>query len=204
MMSAFTWICPECGEDNYCEVDAIVLVCGECGEEVERVIDAADIAAKVEASSLGTPEAKALRATVSDEHAARIVARAKELDTSVPAPAADGGEVAGVLAAHSPRTQPPMGLVVGCSCGWRIGRTMYEGYDTHVADVLAPLLADLRRTERAEGAREALLAAADAWTQGAWSNVMLPEPPPPAVPVIAYSNRMGDWLRSRAASGAGQ
>jgi len=52
------------------------------------------IKAKIEASSLGTPEARALRATVSDEHAARIVARAREMETeaccdncpSVPAP----------------------------------------------------------------------------------------------------------------------
>jgi hypothetical protein len=80
MMSAFTWICPECGEDNYCETDATIFVCGECGEEVERVVDDADISAKVEASSLGTPEARALRATVSDEHAARIVARARKLE----------------------------------------------------------------------------------------------------------------------------
>lgn len=36
----------------------------------------------IERSSLGTPEAKALRATVSDEHAARIVARAKELESA--------------------------------------------------------------------------------------------------------------------------
>lgn len=49
--------------------DGYGLVCDQCG-----------IAAKVEASSLGTPEAKALRATVSDEHAARIVARSKELE----------------------------------------------------------------------------------------------------------------------------
>jgi hypothetical protein len=47
---------------------------------------------------------------------------------------------------------------------------------------------------------EALREAADAWTQGAWSDVMLPKPTPPAVPVIAYSNRMGDWLRDRADS----
>jgi hypothetical protein len=39
-----------------------------------------DIAAKFERSSFGTPEAQALRATVSDEHAARIVARARELE----------------------------------------------------------------------------------------------------------------------------
>ncbi|WP_028474070.1 hypothetical protein [Nocardioides alkalitolerans] len=34
----------------------------------------------IERSSLGTPEAKAARASVSDEHAARVVARAHELD----------------------------------------------------------------------------------------------------------------------------
>lgn len=45
---------------------------------------------------------------------------------------------------------------------------------------------------------QALRDAADAWTQGAWSDVMLPKPTPPAVPVIAYSNRFGDWLRRRA------
>lgn len=49
---------------------------------------------------------------------------------------------------------------------------------------------------RAETLREA----ADAWTQGAWADVMLPKPDPSAVPVIAYSNRVGDWLRNRAAS----
>jgi len=38
----------------------------------------------IERSSLGTPEAKALRATVSDEHAARIVARARELAQDFP------------------------------------------------------------------------------------------------------------------------
>ncbi|WP_182377875.1 hypothetical protein [Nocardioides sp. WS12] len=40
--------------------------------------DDTDAAALIERSSLGTPEAKALRETVSDEHAARIVARSKE------------------------------------------------------------------------------------------------------------------------------
>lgn len=43
--------------------------------------DAGEIRAKVEASSLGTPEAQAIRATVSDEDAARVVARARELST---------------------------------------------------------------------------------------------------------------------------
>jgi hypothetical protein len=54
-------------------------------------------------------------------------------------------------------------------------------------------------TERERAAAEkALREAADAWTQGGWSDVMLPKPTPPAVPVIAYSNRVGDWLRARA------
>ena len=46
--------------------------------------DAVRIEDLVERSSLGTPEAKALRATVSDEHAARIVARARELERDFP------------------------------------------------------------------------------------------------------------------------
>jgi hypothetical protein len=54
--------------------------------------------------------------------------------------------------------------------------------------------------ERAKAAGEALREAADAWTQGQWSDVLLPKPTPPAVPVIAYANGMGDWLRARAAA----
>lgn len=49
------------------------------------------------------------------------------------------------------------------------------------------------------GAARGLLEAADAWQVGEWSNVLLPKPTPPAVPVIAYSNRILDWLRARAA-----
>ena len=57
----------------------------------------------------------------------------------------------------------------------------------------------------AEVAERALREAADAWTQGQWSDVMLPKSTPPAVPVIAYSNRVGDWLRARAgAAGDGE
>lgn len=60
--------------------------------------------------------------------------------------------------------------------------------------------ADTLAAREAAARAEALREAADAWTQGAWSDVMLPKPTPPAVPVIAYSNRMGDWLRDRADS----
>lgn len=48
--------------------------------------DPAAIEDLIERSSLGTPEAKAARATVSDERAARVVARAHELDRQ------DGGD----------------------------------------------------------------------------------------------------------------
>lgn len=59
-----------CTAETTCQADGHVEGC-PAGATVE---------ARVEASSLGTPEAKALRATVSDEHAARIVARARELE----------------------------------------------------------------------------------------------------------------------------
>jgi hypothetical protein len=121
-----------------------------CGSELRALLaePAAedDIRAKVERSSLGTPEAQALRATVSDEHAARIVARAKELDTSVPAPAADGGEVGALAALLGEPNQ--FGSVYVAHA--QIREALAE-------QVLASdWLADLRRTERAEGAREAL------------------------------------------------
>lgn len=55
------------------------------------------------------------------------------------------------------------------------------------------------RADQAEARAERVLReTADAWTQGAWSDVLLPKPTPPAVPVIAYANRVGDWLRERA------
>jgi hypothetical protein len=44
----------------------------------------------IERSSLGTPEAKALRASVSDEDAARVMARVHELEAQQPSPAAEG------------------------------------------------------------------------------------------------------------------
>ena len=62
------------------------------------------------------------------------------------------------------------------------------------AEYVATVLAEHDARIKAEALREA----ANGWTQGEWSNVMLPQPAPPAVPVIAYSNRVGDWLRDRA------
>lgn len=61
-----------------------------------------------------------------------------------------------------------------------------------------PAVARLIEQARAEGAAEALRSAADKWQVGDWANVLLPAPTPPAVPVIAYSNRVLDWLRERA------
>lgn len=52
------------------------------GQSAEN--DAARIRDTIERSSLGTPEAKALRDSVSDEHAARIVKRAEELERELP------------------------------------------------------------------------------------------------------------------------
>jgi len=82
----------------------------------------------------------------------------------------------------------------GCECGADV-RT-HAAYLAHLAAVIkfSPWLASHDR-EVAAGAIEA---EADAWTQGRWSDVLLPKPTPPAVPVIAYANRMGDWLRDRA------
>lgn len=71
-----------------------------------------------------------------------------------------------------------------------------------VSKIVDALLADTAWQDAllAERVEAALRETADAWTQGEWSNVMLPKPTPPAVPVIAYANRVGDWLRKRAAA----
>lgn len=138
------------------ELPALIRQAGAHVRELRALLAepaAEDIRAKVERSSLGTPEAQALRATVSDEHAARIVARAKELDASDPAPAADGGEVevdslVRLLARHVLSHLTPEHCTADCMAR---------------AILASPLLADLRRTERAEGAREALLSAAEEW-----------------------------------------
>lgn len=86
-----------------------------------------------------------------------------------------------------------------CACGARFeaGKRLHHA---HLANILAAHVLGLVAAGKAEALREA----ADAWTQGAWSNVMLPKPTPPAVPVIAYSNRVGDWLRDRADGLAGE
>lgn len=100
-------------------------------------------------------------------------------------------------------------LLTPCACGHTINdhgslvacwRCEDEGGDceTPFEALLAARIEALLAEARAEGAREALLDAADRWTQGGWADVMLPKPTPPAVPVIAYANRVGDWLRDRA------
>lgn len=76
-----------------------------------------------------------------------------------------------------------------------------DGFDSEDYDLAAAVLNALDVPALIAAAEHrALRDAADAWTQGQWSNVMLPKPTPPAVPVIAYANRVGDWLRARAAS----
>jgi hypothetical protein len=103
-----------------------------------------------------------------------------------------------VLAEHRWESVPsPKGL---CSCGnlpatkEHFGRWV-EAWRDHVADALAGAVARLIADARADALREA----ADAWQVGGWANVLLPKPEPPAVPAIAYSNRVLDWLRDRAA-----
>ena len=86
------------------------------------------------------------------------------------------------------------------------GRYRFEA--VHVRADVSFLLGEMRRgkeqlarliEQREAAARaEALREAAEAWAHSEWSNVLLPKPTPPAVPVIAYANRVGDWLRDRA------
>ncbi len=59
---------------NHNHVGTPVVFCSACGYSRFSQVD--DL---IEASSLGTPEAKAARASVSDDEARRVVARAKEL-----------------------------------------------------------------------------------------------------------------------------
>lgn len=77
-----------------------------------------------------------------------------------------------------------------CDCGW-VGRSGL--HSAHVAEQIAAVLAPVVAEAKAEALREA----AEDWQVGGWSNVLLPAPTPPAVPVIAYSNRVLDWLRDR-------
>ena len=87
-----------------------------------------------------------------------------------------------------------------CACGnWRDKRDDGTRHRAHVAQALvAAGVVRLAGEVRAEALREA----ADKWQVGDWSNVLLPKPVPPAVPVIAYSQRVLDWLRDRAALAA--
>jgi hypothetical protein len=87
---------------------------------------------------------------------------------------------------------------VECGEGVRFERDQTRAQAQRV--LASDLLAGVVATARAEALREA----ADTWQTGDWSNVLLPKPTPPAVPVIAYSNRVLDWLRARAAREATQ
>jgi hypothetical protein len=95
---------------------------------------------------------------------------------------------------------------------WRVVHDGGMATRAHYAGIISIGIAALERehgplvtlaAHDAEVAERALREAADAWTQGQWSDVMLPKPTPPAVPVIAYANRIGDWLRARADRVAG-
>jgi hypothetical protein len=86
--------------------------------------------------------------------------------TPAPAPAADGGEVEALVAVLCDHWPIP---VFGCECmptDDDTGQTevLAGSWERHVADALAPLLADTRRTARAEGAEE-IAAAIEAATE---------------------------------------
>lgn len=76
--------------------------CQKCGARDDNapadlpVATDSTTAALIERSSFGTPEATALRASVSDEVAARVVARVKELEADAPAPAPEPSDRAGL------------------------------------------------------------------------------------------------------------
>ena len=58
---------------------------------------------------------------------------------------------------------------------------------------------DLPKRDR-EASAKALEEAAQRWTWGKWSDVMLPAPKPGAIPALDYGQRAGDWLRSCASA----
>jgi hypothetical protein len=69
----------------------------------------------IERSSLGTPHAKKLRASVSDEQAARVVQRAAELEK-------EGHRLVGEIGNQR------------CICGWfpELGESVWRAFDKHV------------------------------------------------------------------------
>ena len=105
--------------------------------------------------------------------------------------------VAAVLAEHTMVTGfDEIGDYHAYACDCSFSGKSDGDFHAHVAAALlaSDALAGLLREARAEALRDA----ANTWTRGAWSDVMLPKPTPPAVPVIDYSNRVGEWLRDRA------
>lgn len=68
-------------------------------------------------------------------------------------------------------------------------------YAASAVDALAPLIVAYGDRRAAE----ALRSAADDWQFGGWAVVLTSKPFPPAVPLIAYAQRITDWLRARAA-----
>lgn len=78
--------------------------------------------------------------------------------------------------------------VDGCDCGADV-RT-HAAHRAHVAGQLQRLIRQAQAEAVAEVAR--------AWQINGWADVLLPAPKPPAVPAIAYAQRVIDWLRDRA------
>ena len=74
--------------------------------------------------------------------------------------------------------------------------TVARGLPIALARLLAPAVEVIVARHRAEAAQEALLGAADAWTQGAWADT--PRRADRVADRMAASQFAGDWLRDRA------
>jgi len=68
------------------------------------------------------------------------------------------------------------------------------------AKALLPLLAQVKATARAEGAREALEEAADAWQRGEWTVITATTRLPRPEATLGTAQAVTDWLRDRARS----
>lgn len=99
-----------------------------------------------------------------------------------------GAHLAAALAAVLAEEREKDHAFVAAAVGFEL--TGESEFGVALSEALDALLAE----ERARALNEA----ADKWQVGAWSDVLLPKPVPPANPVIDYSNRVLDWLRARA------
>lgn len=110
--------------------------------------------------------------------------------------------------AVSPDGDGPLKAGYGHHMGQMLYRLPRDGQTDEMRRSIQSMLGDLHELldmlarARAEGAREALEAAARDWQCGEGFTLMARPSQPPAVPAIDYAQRTLDWLRARAASSA--